>query len=74
MDLLIRKSQKQKTVKALRQHQNRDCFDSSLSRRRHGSERWANLAAFSEATDFRFRAIQELRLRQNTLLSVMESV
>ncbi len=28
---------------------------------RHGSERWANLAAFSEATDlFRFRAIPGL--------------
>ncbi len=28
---------------------------------RHGSERWANLAAFSEATDlFRFRVISDL--------------
>ena len=28
---------------------------------RHGSERWANLAAFSEATDlFRFRRIPDL--------------
>lgn len=31
---------------------------------RHGSERWANRAAFSEATDlFRFRAIPEWRFR-----------
>ena len=30
---------------------------------RHGSERWANLAAFSEATDlFRFRVIPGLSL------------
>lgn len=30
---------------------------------RHGSERWANLAAFSEATDlFRFRTIQDLKI------------
>lgn len=30
---------------------------------RHGSERWANLAAFSEATElFRFRKIPNLRI------------
>jgi head-tail adaptor len=30
---------------------------------RHGSERWANLAAFSEATDlFRFRTIPDLEI------------
>ena len=30
---------------------------------RHGSERWANLAAFSEATDlFRFRTIPDLKI------------
>ena len=30
---------------------------------RHGSERWANLATFSEATDlFRFRAIPEVEV------------
>ena len=30
---------------------------------RHGSERWANLAAFSEATDlFRLRKIPDLRI------------
>lgn len=30
---------------------------------RHGSERWANLAAFSEATDlFRFRTITDLKI------------
>lgn len=30
---------------------------------RHGSERWTNLAAFSEATDlFRFRTIPDLKI------------
>ena len=30
---------------------------------RHGSQRWANLAAFSEATDlFRFRTIPDLKI------------
>ena len=30
---------------------------------RHGSERWANLAAFSEATDlFRFRTMPDLKI------------
>ena len=30
---------------------------------RHGSERWANLATFSEATDlFRFRTIPDLKI------------
>ena len=30
---------------------------------RHGSERWANLAAFSESTDlFRFRTIPDLKI------------
>ena len=32
---------------------------------RHGSERWANLAAFSEATDlFRFRRIPETKITE----------
>lgn len=34
---------------------------------RHGSERWANLAAFSEATDlFRFRTIPDLKITTRT--------
>jgi len=33
---------------------------------RHGSERWANLASFSEATDlFRFRKIPSLRVTED---------
>lgn len=36
---------------------------------RHGSERWANLAAFSEATDlFRFRAIPGLDVTTDHIL------
>ena len=36
---------------------------------RHGSERWANLAAFSEATDlFRFRVIPGLALTTSMFL------
>ena len=36
---------------------------------RHGSERWANLAAFSEATDlFRFRVIPGLSLSTSMFL------
>lgn len=36
---------------------------------RHGSERWANLAAFSEATDlFRFRVIPGLPLTTSMFL------
>lgn len=37
---------------------------------RHGSERWANLAAFSEATDlFRFRRIPDLTVTtSNTIV------
>ena len=36
---------------------------------RHGSERWANLAAFSEATDlFRFRVIPGLSLTTSMFL------
>ena len=36
---------------------------------RHGSERWANLAAFSEATDlFRFRVIPGLNVTTNHYL------
>lgn len=36
---------------------------------RHGSERWANLAAFSEATDlFRFRVIPELTVTTSMFL------
>ena len=32
---------------------------------RHGSERWANLAAFSEATDlFRFRRIPDMEIKE----------
>ena len=35
---------------------------------RHGSERWANLAAFSEATDlFRFRCIPGLALTTDNI-------
>ncbi len=42
---------------------------------RHGSERWANLAAFSEATDlFRFRTIPgvEVTTKQYILLNGIE--
>ena len=36
---------------------------------RHGSQRWANLAAFSEATDlFRFRCIPGLEVKTNQIL------
>ena len=36
---------------------------------RHGSQRWANLAAFSEATDlFRFRCIPGLAITTNHFL------
>ena len=36
---------------------------------RHGSQRWANLAAFSEATDlFRFRCIPELTITTDHFL------
>lgn len=36
---------------------------------RHGSERWANLAAFSEATDlFRFRCIPSLTITTDYIL------
>ena len=36
---------------------------------RHGSERWANLAAFSEATDlFRFRRIPNVRVTEEFLI------
>jgi len=36
---------------------------------RHGSERWANLAAFSEATDlFRFRVIPGLTITTDHIL------
>ena len=36
---------------------------------RHGSQRWANLAAFSEATDlFRFRCIPGLEVKTNQTL------
>ncbi len=36
---------------------------------RHGSERWANLAAFSEATDlFRFRVIPDLEITTDHIL------
>lgn len=37
---------------------------------RHGSERWANLAAFSEATDlFRFRTIPQVKITtEHTIL------
>ena len=36
---------------------------------RHGSERWANLAAFSEATDlFRFRCIPGLTITTDHIL------
>ena len=37
---------------------------------RHGSERWANLAAFSEATDlFRFRTIPNLTVTTSHFIS-----
>ncbi|MBR5990940.1 MAG: head-tail adaptor protein [Bacilli bacterium] len=36
---------------------------------RHGSEKWANLAAFSEATDlFRFRAIPHVKVDERMLI------
>ena len=36
---------------------------------RHGSERWANLAAFSEATDlFRLRVIPDLEINTDHIL------
>lgn len=36
---------------------------------RHGSQRWANLAAFSEATDlFRFRIIPGLRITTDHII------
>ena len=36
---------------------------------RHGSQRWANLAVFSEATDlFRFRRIPELKITTDHIL------
>ncbi len=36
---------------------------------RHGSESWANLAAFSEATDlFRFRRIPNVRVTEDFLI------
>lgn len=36
---------------------------------RHGSQRWANLAAFSEATDlFRFRCIPDLEVTTDHIL------
>lgn len=36
---------------------------------RHGSQRWANLAAFSEATDlFRFRKIPDLEVTTDMLI------
>ena len=36
---------------------------------RHGSKRWANLAAFSEATDlFRFRCIPDLNVTTDHIL------
>ena len=36
---------------------------------RHGSQRWANLAAFSEATDlFRFRCIPGLEIKTDQIL------
>ena len=36
---------------------------------RHGSERWANMAAFSEATDlFRFRCIPDLTVTADQFL------
>lgn len=48
-----------------------DCVASVRAYRegRHGSQRWANLAAFSEATDlFRFRAIPGLKVTTNHIL------
>ena len=36
---------------------------------RHGSERWANLAAFSEATDlFRFRKIPNVKITEEMFI------
>ena len=36
---------------------------------RHGSERWANLAAFSEATDlFRFRRIPNVKITEEMFI------
>ena len=41
---------------------------------RHGSERWANLAAFSEATDlFRFRCIPGLTVTTDHVLVTEDS-
>ena len=40
---------------------------------RHGSQRWANLAAFSEATDlFRFRCIPDLTVTADQFLVTEE--
>ncbi len=40
---------------------------------RHGSQRWANLAAFSEATDlFRFRCIPDLTVTDDQFLVTEE--
>ena len=40
---------------------------------RHGSQRWANLAAFSEATDlFRFRVIPGLTVTTEMVLSTSD--
>ena len=38
---------------------------------RHGSQRWANLAAFSEATDlFRFRKIPDLEITTDHIIVI----
>ncbi|WP_418790916.1 head-tail adaptor protein [Phosphitispora sp. TUW77] len=40
---------------------------------RHGNERWANMAAFSEATAlFRFRTIPELKITTEMLITCSE--
>ena len=37
---------------------------------RHGSERWANRAAFTDATDlFRFRCIPDLNITENMVIT-----
>ena len=49
-----------------------DCLASIRAYRegRHGSQRWANLAAFSEATDlFRFRCIPDLDITTDLIIA-----
>ena len=52
-----------------KQVQDSEGFTHSENEGRHGSQRWANLAAFSEATDlFRFRCIPGLTVTSDHFL------